>query len=96
MTEAKTLFSLGYRKFEKLNFKSAINYFTQVIAIKPNIADVYYWRGQAKQILKHYQGAINDYEEAIKINPHNPKYYVGSGSSKFAFKCYLDALEEKT
>jgi len=55
----------------------SIQYFNQVIKIKPYLADPYMYRAIAKIQLGDYQGALADADEAIERNPFVPQaFYV--------------------
>ncbi len=55
----------------------SIQYFNQVIKIKPYLADPYMYRAIAKIQLGDYQGALVDTDEAIERNPFVPQaFYV--------------------
>lgn len=47
----------------------SIQYFNQVIGVKPYLAEPYFFRGLAKINLDDYQGAEKDCSEAIQRNP---------------------------
>lgn len=51
--------------------RGAINYWTQVIRIEPNVAEHYVQRGMAKVKSGLHSAAIADYDEAIRLNPDN-------------------------
>lgn len=53
----------------------AIQYFNQVIKVKPYLVESYYYRAAAKINLEDYVGAENDLTRAIEINPFAPQTY---------------------
>ena len=57
----------------------SIQYFNQVIRLKPYLAEPYFYRGIAKIQLEDYQGALNDCNAAIERNPFSPGYYYARG-----------------
>ncbi len=55
----------------------SIQYFNQVIKIKPHIAEPYIYRAIAKVQLSDFDGALYDCNQAIALNPFMPgAYYV--------------------
>ncbi len=78
----------------------SIQYFNQVIKIKPHLADPYMYRAIAKIQLGDFQGALTDADEAIERNPFVPQAFYVRGFSlrklgKFpeAAKDFSKALE---
>ncbi len=57
----------------------SIQYFNQVIHLKPYLAEPYFYRGIAKIQLEDYQGALRDCDAAIERNPFSPGIYYARG-----------------
>ncbi len=57
----------------------SIQRFNMVIAVKPFLADPYFYRGLAKFYLEDYAGANLDCTSAIERNPYTENYYVLRG-----------------
>ena len=57
----------------------SIQYFNQVIRLKPYLAEPYFYRSIAKIQLEDYQGALNDCNAAIERNPFSPGCYYTRG-----------------
>lgn len=57
----------------------SIQYFNQVIHIKPYLAEPYFYRAIAKIQLEDYQGALRDCNAAIERNPFSPGCYYARG-----------------
>ena len=47
----------------------SIQYFNEVIKVKPYLAEPYFYRSIAKINLDDYQGALDDATQCLKINP---------------------------
>ena len=57
----------------------SIQYFNQVIHIKPYLSEPYFYRAIAKIQLEDYQGALRDCNAAIERNPFSPGCYYARG-----------------
>ena len=57
----------------------SIQYFNQVIRLKPYLAEPYFYRSIAKIQLEDYQGALKDCNDAIERNPFSPGCYYTRG-----------------
>ena len=57
----------------------SIQYFNQVIRLKPYLSEPYFYRAIAKIQLEDYQGALRDCDAAIERNPFSPGCYYARG-----------------
>lgn len=57
----------------------SIQYFNQVIHLKPYLSEPYFYRAIAKIQLEDYQGALQDCNAAIERNPFSPGCYYARG-----------------
>ena len=57
----------------------SIQYFNQVINLKPYLSEPYFYRAIAKIQLEDYQGALRDCNAAIERNPFSPGCYYARG-----------------
>ena len=57
----------------------SIQYFNQVIRLKPYLSEPYFYRAIAKIQLEDYQGALLDCNAAIERNPFSPGCYYARG-----------------
>jgi tetratricopeptide (TPR) repeat protein len=62
----------GIVKHREGNYREAIEYFSQLIAIDPQSSEGYVGRGKSKFALKDYSGAIADYKQAL--SNHTAEY----------------------
>lgn len=72
----------------------SIQYFNQVIKIKPYLAEPYMYRAMAKIQLGDDLGADIDATEAISRNPFLPQAYYIRGFARRRLKQYQDAIED--
>ncbi|MFN5953061.1 MAG: tetratricopeptide repeat protein [Dolichospermum sp.] len=78
-SKADEYMRLGYECLDKKYYEDAIDYYTQVLQLKPNDADAYYYRGQAYHDIGDVDGAIEDYTQSIKIDPNYANAYFNLG-----------------
>lgn len=74
----------------------SIQYFNQIIKIKPYLAEPYMYRAIAKIQLGDYNGAAKDCEEVIKRNPFLPGAYYIRGFIYRENQSYESAEEDFT
>ena len=72
----------------------SIQYFNQVIKIKPYLAEPYMYRAMAKVQLGDDQGAELDATEAIERNPFLPEAYYIRGFARRRLKLYKEAVND--
>lgn len=72
----------------------SIQYFNQVIKIKPYLAEPYMYRAMAKIQLGDDKGAETDATEAIERNPFLPQAYYIRGFARRRLKLYPDAVND--
>ncbi len=64
------------------DYQGAIADYTQVIRFKPDYANAYCLRGNAKEGLGQYAAAIADYDTAIRLEPDYADAYVSRGNMR--------------
>ncbi|MDD4990692.1 MAG: tetratricopeptide repeat protein [Paludibacter sp.] len=74
----------------------SIQYFNQVVKIKPHLAEPYLYRAEAKVQLGDYQGADQDCSEAIERNPFLPQAYYIRGFARRKLEYYKEATADFT
>ncbi|VBB43409.1 Tetratricopeptide TPR_1 repeat-containing protein [uncultured Paludibacter sp.] len=72
----------------------SIQYFNQVIRIKPYLPEPYMFRGMAKINLEDYIGAEQDCTEAIEINPFIPQAYYARGFARNKLNKFSEAIKD--
>jgi len=78
------------------DYALAIQYFNQVIKIKPYLPEPYLKRAIAKVQLEDYQGADIDCTEAIKLNPFLPNAYYVRAFARRKLNFLSDAVADLT
>ena len=71
--------SIGKNALYFEDYVLSIQYFNQVIRLKPYLFEPYFYRSIAKIQLEDYYGALNDCNAAIDHNPFSPGYYYTRG-----------------
>ena len=74
----------------------SIQYFNQVIAAKPTLAQPYFYRAIAKISLDDYRGAEKDASTAIKYNPFITNAYEVRGVARQNLGKLKEAIEDYT
>ncbi len=86
--------SIGRNALYFNDYVLAIQYFNQVIAVKPFLAEPYFFRGVAKMSLEDYQGAANDCSLALERNPFMVKAYYCRSYARLQLKDYEGAVAD--
>ncbi len=74
----------------------SIQYFNQVIKIKPYLAEPYMYRSIAKIQLGDYEGAELDGNEAISRNPFMPQAFYARGFTRMKLEKFEEAIYDFT
>ena len=74
----------------------SIQYFNQVIRLKPYLTEPYFYRAVAKIQLEDYQGALRDCNTAIEHNPFSPGYYYTRGFIYYRLEKWEEAESDYT
>ena len=85
------IMDMGQNALYFSDYVISIQYFNQVIAIKPHLAEPYLLRANAKYYLGDYEGAIQDCSAAIERNPFIPRAYYIRGFLKIQNQDYDQA-----
>ena len=72
----------------------SIQYFNQVIKVKPYLAEPYFFRAMAKLYLEDYRGAEEDCNLAIERNPFITDAYQIRGIARQTLKKYKEAISD--
>jgi tetratricopeptide (TPR) repeat protein/V8-like Glu-specific endopeptidase len=73
----------GLNKYNKGDFKAAINDYTEAIRLNPNYAYAYGDRGRARFDSGDKQGAIADFNEALRIDRNLAPAYNARGFARY-------------
>ena len=86
--------SIGRNALYFEDYVLSIQYFSQIINIKPYLAEPYMYRAIAKIQLGDYQGAEQDCTEAITLNPFIPQAYYTRGFARQRLDYYAEAADD--
>ncbi|WP_396141498.1 tetratricopeptide repeat protein [Flavobacterium sp.] len=87
-------FYIAYEKYQRGDYRGAIEDFTKGIELHPNDFNSYFNRGASKVKLQNYRGAIDDFDIAINLDPNNSAVYNNRGLSKGYLKDYRGSIED--
>ena len=88
------ILSIGQNALYFEDYVLSIQYFNQVIRIKPYLAEPYLNRAIAKIQLGDYQGADEDCSEAISRNPFLPQAYYARGFARRKMSYFTEAIAD--
>ncbi len=88
------ILAIGRNAMDFEDYVLSIQYFNQVIRIKPYLPEPYMYRGIAKVNLGDYIGADQDCSEAIAINPFVPQAYYARGFARKRLGLYAEAIND--
>lgn len=76
------------------DYVTAIARFSDVILLRPNQPDSYYYRAYAKFSLEDYRGAHEDLERAIRLQPFRTEFYQLRGLCQINLADYAAAIAD--
>ena len=88
------IMSIGRNALYFEDYVLSMQYFNQVINVKPYLAEPYYYRAIAKYSLDDMTGAEADCSIALNINPFMINAYNLRGIARLRQKRYADALAD--
>ncbi len=86
------ILTIGQNALYFEDYVLSIQYFNQVIKIKPYLAEPYLDRAIAKIQLGDYQSADEDCSKAIEINPFLPQAYYARGFARRKLNFHKEAI----
>ncbi len=94
--DTERILTIGRNALYFEDYVLSIQYFNQVIKIKPYLAEPYLYRAIAKIELGDFQGADQDCTDAIERNPFIPQAYYARGFARKNLEYYKDATADFT
>lgn len=88
------ILTIGQNALYFEDFVLSIQYFNQVIRVKPRLAEPYFLRAVAKINLEDYQGAEEDCSLALERNPFMINAYECRGIARINQKKYAEAIAD--
>ena len=86
-------FSVGYLRKDK-DPKGCVSAYDEAIRLKPDFAEAYNNRGNAKTDLGQYEAAVADFDEAIRLQPDFANAYSNRGNAKADLGQYEAAVAD--
>ena len=74
-----TALDLGKEAVAEGNLNLAIQQFSQAIAVEPNSAEAYWWRGQCHVLTGEYTTAVDDCTKAVQLDPSSSDAFCWRG-----------------
>lgn len=93
-TDAQALFDRGHHSFETRDFPEAVECFSRVIALRPDVAAGYRARAKAYLELGRRSDALNDLDRAIRLKPDDPALYAERAEVLFRQKAHGPAIAD--
>ena len=88
---ANAWFSVGYLSQD---LDASILAYDQAIRLRPDLAEAYNNRGNAKSGLQQYKDAIADYDKALRLKADYAEAYYNRGHAKIDLRQYKDAIAD--
>ena len=88
------IMTIGQNALYFEDYVLSIQYFNQVIKIKPYLPEPFIFRAIAKIELGDYQGADQDCSKAIELNPFIPQAYYARGFARRKLSYFSDAISD--
>ena len=85
---------LAYHKFNRGDFKGALEEYNLAINIDSSDANYYLNRGLVKEKLKDYEGSINDFTKAISLKPDYESAWFNRGNVFTKLNGLEEAIED--
>lgn len=83
LQEAQVLSDRGHYYMGLRQFDDAIADYDRSIALNPDLADAYFWRGLSYFYRGKYDEALENYDQALKIDPKMVEAYNSRGHTHF-------------
>src|SRR5215216_2469112 len=74
---------VGYQYYSNEDYTQALAAYSCAVALMPNEALPYHWRGNAYRNLGEYEESIQDYDRALEIDPNLAFTYNNRGWSYY-------------
>ena len=92
--DAQALFDRGHHSIETRDFPEAVECFSRVIALRPDVAAGYRARAKAYLELGRRSDALNDLDRAIRLKPDDPALFAERAEVLFRQKAYGPAIAD--
>lgn len=91
---ADVLVEKGFQHALKSEFDDAIEAYTAAIALDPNFALAYNYRGHIYYLQRKYEEAIEDFNKAVAIDSDDSSHFISRGEAYTDKRQYDKAIED--
>ncbi|WP_293132996.1 tetratricopeptide repeat protein [Microcoleus sp. bin38.metabat.b11b12b14.051] len=92
--KAEDFYNQGVDKYNKGDFKGAVEAYDRAIELNPNYTIAYSNGGSIRYQLGDKQGALADFDRALKIDPNNASAYYNRGTTRSTLKDKQGAMQD--
>ena len=93
---ARDWYRQGNDAFEREEYDTALNCYTKLIEMEPDLFEAYYIRGTVYGAKREYENAVADFDRAILLNPDYAEAYYGRAIAYSAQQEYGRAAADIT
>jgi tetratricopeptide (TPR) repeat protein len=93
-TDAQDLFNRGNERLEAGDTREALECFTRVVNLRPDVALGYRYRARTYLQLGQRSDALNDFDRAIRLKTDDPSLYAERAELLYQQKAYQNAITD--
>lgn len=93
-TDVENVLVMGKVALTYDDYITAIHYFNRVVEARPDKAEAFFLRADAKARLEDYESAVKDLDEAIRLNPFRMEFYELRGMCRAQIRDFTNAIAD--
>jgi tetratricopeptide (TPR) repeat protein len=93
-SDAQALFNRGNERLEAGDVNEALECFSRVINMRPDVAAGYRYRARTYLRMGHRSDALNDLDRAIRLKTDDPSLYAERAELLYQQKAYQNAIND--